>query len=49
MKKVEKKLTNAEKRELALKLAGSAKYFSYAGLKEADRIANREEWEQDAD
>ena len=45
----EKKLTKAEKRELAMKLAGSAKFFSYEGLKESDRIANREDWEEESE
>ncbi|MGD6855081.1 hypothetical protein ACQCVO_08410 [Bacillus infantis] len=49
LKPVENKLTKAEKRELAMKLAGSAKHFSYDGLKETDRISNREEWEEDVD
>lgn len=44
---VKKTLTKAEKRELHKKLAGSAKHFSLEGLKESDRIANREEWEEE--
>lgn len=42
-----KKLTKEEKLAISNKLAGSAKLFSYEGLKESDRIANREDWEED--
>ncbi|PLR78907.1 hypothetical protein CU633_03495 [Bacillus sp. V3-13] len=44
---VKKRLTKAEKRALHQKLAGSARHFSLEGLREADRIANREDWEED--
>lgn len=47
MKPVKKRLTKEEKRALHKRLAGSAKHFSLEGLKESDRIANREDWEED--
>jgi hypothetical protein len=40
-------LMQSERLELSKKLDGSAKHFTYAGLQESDRIANREEWEED--
>lgn len=46
LKPIENPLSKAEKRALHKKLSGSAKHFSYKGLKESDRIANREEWEE---
>lgn len=46
MTKQKKKLNKEEKRKLLQELAGSAKHFSYEGLKESDRIANRGDWEE---
>lgn len=47
LKPVKKRLTKEEKLALSKELAGSAKHFSSEGLKESDRIANREDWEED--
>lgn len=41
-----KKLTKEEKLELHKKLAGSAKLHSEDGIKELNRIANREDWKE---
>lgn len=41
------KLTKEEKLKALGNIVGSAKHFSYEGLKESDRIANREDWEED--
>ncbi|MCA1322439.1 hypothetical protein LC085_21420 [Bacillus tianshenii] len=46
MKPVKKRLTKEEKLALSKELAGSAKHFSLEGLQESDRIANREDWEE---
>ncbi|EGL84136.1 hypothetical protein CathTA2_0302 [Caldalkalibacillus thermarum TA2.A1] len=47
VKSQKKKLTKEEKRDLAAKLAGSAKYFSNEGIKESLKIAGREDWEDE--
>lgn len=45
MKPLKKRLTKEEKLALSKELAGSAKHFSLEGLRESDRIANREDWD----
>ncbi|WHY71926.1 hypothetical protein [Fictibacillus enclensis] len=49
MKPEKRRLTVEEKLKLAEKIVGKAKYFDREGLRESDCIANREDWEEDAE
>lgn len=49
MKPEQKKLTKEEKLKMLNKIAGKARFFDAEGLQESDRIANREDGEEDAE